>query len=217
MRKSAVPEGRALIKWLLVSAAVAIAAAAGMFVAYRMVRSPAPPHFQALDITVVPWGRSFVLQGAAGQRRTLADFHGKVVMLTFGYTRCRDVCPATLALLGETMKRMGADAERVQGLFVTVDPRRDTPEVLSRYVAAFHPSFLGLYGDPEAIERTAREFKIFYGANPPGGDEPYAVDHSGQVYLFDPVGRLRLLVKPEASSPESIAHDVRLLLAEATG
>ncbi len=204
-------------KLVLSSTIVTMVAAAGLFAAYRMVRSPAPPRFQALDITGVPWGRSFVLQDAAGQRRTLADFHGKVVMLTFGYTRCPDVCPATLALLGETMKRMGTDAERVQGLFVTVDPTRDTPEVLSRYVAAFHPSFLGLYGDPEAIERTAREFKVFYSANPAGGDEPYAVDHSGQVYFFDPAGRLRLLVKPEASSPESIAHDVRLLLAEASG
>ena len=204
-------------RWLLVSAGVAIAAATSMFVAYRMIPSPARPHFLAFDITGVPWGRGFVLQDAAGQRRTLADFRGKVVMLTFGYTRCPEVCPATLVLLAETMKTMGTDAERVQGLFVTVDPRRDTPEVLARYVPAFHPSFLGLYGDPEAIERAAREFKIFYGANPPGGDGPYAVDHSGPVYLFDPAGRLRLLVKPEASSRESIAHDVHLLLAEASG
>jgi protein SCO1 len=181
-------------------------------IALSAVSASAPARFQAPDITGVPWGRGFDLVDHTGHRRTLADFRGKVVMLSFGYTSCPDVCPTTLALVGEAIKEMGPDANRVQGLFVTIDPKRDTPQVLSRYVPAFHPSFLGLYGDAVATERVAREFKIHYHANLPAADGSHTVEHSESVYVFDPAGHLRLLIKPDASTPESIVHDVRLLL-----
>jgi protein SCO1/2 len=199
-------------------AAVLLAAitlwAAGGAAIFALLRPSTPSRFQATDITGVPWGRSFELVDATGHRRTLADFRGKVVVLSFGYTSCPDACPSTLALVGQAMQQMGADAGRVQGLFVTVDPKRDTPRVLSRYVPAFYPSFLGLYTDIVATERVAREFRIYYHVNPPSADGFYTVDHSEQVYVFDPAGRLRLLVKPDASTRESILHDVRLLLRE---
>ena len=126
-----------------------------------------------------------------GKPRTLADFQGKVVVLFFGFTHCPDVCPTTLGELAMVMKELGKDADRVQVLFVTVDPERDTPEVLPQYVPAFDPSFLGLYGDAEATARTAKEFKIFYQKQPlPGGG--YSIDHSAGTYIYDQQGRLRL-------------------------
>lgn len=194
-----------------VSAAAAIAA--GALVAERTL-APAPPQFQAHDITGVPWGRGFELTDHNGKKRTLVDFRGKVVLLFFGYTGCPDMCPTTLALLAGAMKELGPDADRVQGLFVTVDPKRDTPQLLAQYVPAFYPTFLGLYADPQTTERTVREFKGYFHANPPDENGAYIVDHSAQVYVFDTAGRLRLYVQPPESTPESVAHDVRLLLAE---
>ena len=197
---------------LAVTAAVAITA--GAVVAERTL-TPAPPQFQAHDITGVPWGHGFELTDHNGRKRTLADFRGKVVMLFFGYTSCPDMCPTTLALLAGAMKELGPDAGRVQGLFVTVDPKRDTPKLLAQYVPAFYPTFLGLYADRETTERTVREFKGYAHANPPDANGSYTVDHSAQVYVFDAAGRLRLYVQPPEATPESVAHDVRTLLAEA--
>ena len=132
-------------------------------------------------------------------------------MLFFGYTQCPDVCPTTLAELAEAMKRLGPDAERVQVLFATVDPERDTPELLSRYVPAFNPSFLGLYGDADATARTAKEFKIIYQKQP--GREPgtYTMDHSAGTFVFDPQGRLRLYMS-YGLGPDVFVHDIRELL-----
>ena len=204
-------------KSALLWATAVLALAVGAFAAYGMLTPAKPPHFEATDVTGVDWGRSFQLSDPLGRKRTLADFRGKVVMLFFGYTSCPDMCPTTLALLGETMRRLGGDAAGVQGLFVTVDPKRDTPELLAKYVPAFYPTFVGLYGDEAGTERTVREFKAYYHANPPNADGSYTVDHTGYVYVFDPAGRLRLLVRPNASNPDAIAHDVRLLLREAQG
>jgi protein SCO1 len=138
-----------------------------------------------------------------------------VVLLFFGYTGCPDMCPTTLALLGGAMKELGAHAGQVQGLFVTVDPKRDTPQLLAQYVPAFYPTFLGLYADEATTVRTVREFKGSFHANRPNEQSSYTVDHTGQVYVFDPAGRIRLLIRPDAATPESIAHDVRMLLREA--
>jgi len=124
------------------------------------------------------------------------------------------MCPTTLALLAETLREMGSDAERVQGLFVTVDPKRDTPQLLGRYVPAFHPSFIGLYGDDRTTESTVREFHAYAHLNPPNEHGGYTVDHSAHVYVFDPAGRIRLLIKPDAATAESIAQDLRTLLRE---
>lgn len=205
---------------LWASAALALAGgalAAGALAAYGMLAPAKPPHFEATDVTGVDWGRGFQLSDPLGRKHTLADFRGKVVMLFFGYTSCPDMCPTTLAQLGETMRRLGGDAAGVQGLFVTVDPKRDTPELLAKYVPAFFPTFVGLYGDEATTERTVREFKGYYHANPPNADGSYTVDHTGYVYVFDPAGRVRLLVRPDASNPDAIAHDVRLLLRQAQG
>lgn len=204
-------------KYALLWASAALALAAGALAAYGMLAPAKPPHFEATDVTGVDWGRGFQLSDPLGRKHTLADFRGKVVMLFFGYTSCPDMCPTTLAQLGETMRRLGGDAAGVQGLFVTVDPKRDTPELLAKYVPAFFPTFVGLYGDEATTERTVREFKGYYHANPPNADGSYTVDHTGYVYVFDPAGRVRLLVRPDASNPDAIAHDVRLLLRQAQG
>ncbi|MGE0874842.1 MAG: SCO family protein [Burkholderiales bacterium] len=195
---------------------VPIALLLGVVAAYTTVRSSERgARFEAVDITGSDWGRGFELTDHHGTRRTLGDFRGKIVMLFFGYTNCPDMCPTTLALLATAVKQLSEeDARDVQVLFVTVDPKRDTPEILARYVPAFHPGFLGLHSDPETTARTAREFKAFFELRPPNEYGSYSVDHSGQVFVFDPQGRLRLFVRPEAA-PEAIVHDVRKLLAEA--
>jgi len=198
-------------------AAAMVAAIVGAVAAYATLGGPAPERFKAADITGVPWGRGFELTDHHGKRRTLADFRGKVVLLSFGYTGCPDMCPTTLALLAGTVKAMGGDADKIQGLFATVDPKRDTPQLLAQYAPAFHPSFLGLYGDEATTERTVREFKGYYHANKPNEDGSYIIDHSAQVYVFDPAGRIRLFIQPTEATPESVAHDLRMLLHEAAG
>lgn len=145
-----------------------------------------------------------------GKPRTLADFRGKVVVLFFGYVHCPDVCPTTLADLRQALEMLGRDADRVQVLFVTVDPERDTPAVLAQYVPAFHPSFLGLYGDAAATARTADAFKVQYLKQPT--QSGYNMDHSAGTYLIDAAGRVRLLA-PYGQSAEWLAQDIRLLLA----
>ena len=197
------------LPWIVAAAALAL----GLVVAYALVTGRASKSFEAVDITGADWGRGFELTDHRGARRSLAEFHGKVVMLTFGYTHCPDMCPTTLALLAGSLERLGADAQDVQVLFVTVDPKRDTPQVLAQYVPAFHPTFLGLYGDEPTTARTAKEFKVYFDLRPPNEHGSYTVDHSGQVFVFDPRGRLRLFIRPEAPV-DAIVRDVRALLAE---
>jgi len=163
---------------------------------------PQPATFEATDVTGVPWGREFHLTGHDGKPHELAEFRGKVVALYFGYTRCPDVCPLTLATLGQGIERLGEDGRRVQVVFVTVDPKRDKPKVLAKYVQSFHEGFLGLYGNATETARAADEFKVEAGEH-----------HSVPVFLIDPNGRLRLVAHPETSA-ESFAHDMRELLLE---
>jgi len=174
------------------------------------------PKFNAVDVTGVDWGKHFELTDHLGRKRTLADFRGKVVTVYFGYTQCPDMCPMAMAKLGAALRLLDSDAQRVQGLFITVDPTRDTPEVLSQYVPAFYPTFLGLSGDPETTARTAKEFRIYYHAQAPNDQGFYTVDHSGQMLVLDTQGRLRLMMKPDLA-PESMAHDLQALLHQATG
>lgn len=171
-----------------------------------------PPHFVSTDISSVDWGRDFSLTDHNGQARKLADFRGKVVVMFFGYTQCPDVCPTTLSALRETMKILGEDAKRVQVLFVTVDPERDTQKLLSQYVPAFHPSFLGLYTDDKSTRALAKEFKVFYAKQPGTTPGSYSVDHSTGSFAFDPKGKLRLLLR-HGESPTNIAADLKVLLA----
>ena len=176
--------------------------------------SPDAPKFRSTDITGADFGRELALTGHDGKPRTLADFRGKLVVLFFGYTYCPDVCPTTLAEMAGVMKALGKDAERVQVLMVTVDPERDTREVLAQYVAAFDPRFLGLYGDAAATQRAAKEFKIFYEKRPGATPSAYTVDHSGQSYVLDAKGNLRLFVRQERIGAD-LADDLRTLLKEA--
>src|SRR5450756_129189 len=171
---------------------------------------PKPPSFQLTDLTGAEFGRDFQLTDHNGKPRTLADFKGKVVAIFFGYTHCPDVCPITLGELAIVANELGKDAGRMQVLFITADPERDTPAVLSKYVPAFHPDFLGLYGDADATARTAKEFKVFYQKQPlPGGG--YSVDHSAGTYIYDTAGRLRLFAGYGQGAPKML-HDIRLLL-----
>jgi protein SCO1 len=172
---------------------------------------PGTPQFRSSDVTGSAYGRDFALADHTGKARTLADFRGKAVVLFFGYTQCPDVCPTTLATLVEAMRQLGPDAARVQVLFVTVDPERDTQELLATYVSAFDRSFLALRGDAEATARTAKEFKILYQKQPGRTPETYTVDHSAGTFIFDPQGRLRLYVG-HGQGADVFAHDLRELL-----
>jgi protein SCO1/2 len=175
--------------------------------------------FNASDITGAEWARGFDLPDHAGKRRTLADFRGKAVLVFFGYTSCPDACPTALAEMAQLVERLGPDGGRVQALFVSVDPERDTPERLARYVTAFHPSFLGLRGAPDEVEKTAKEFKVYFRKaaegvpGHPHQDRDYMVDHSTAIFVFDPQGRVRLYASQNARSVDAMVADLRCLLA----
>jgi protein SCO1/2 len=168
------------------------------------------PVFKLTDVTGASFGKTLELSDHNGQRRTLADFKGKVVAVFFGFTHCPDVCPTTLVEMANVMKELGGDSGRLQVLFVSVDPERDTAEVLKRYVPAFHPSFLGLTGNADEIARAAKEFKIYYQKQklPSGG---YTMDHSAGTFILDDEGRLRLFAQYGAGTP-TLLHDIRQLL-----
>ncbi|SFD88976.1 SCO family protein [Massilia yuzhufengensis] len=170
------------------------------------------PSFNNTDVTGLDYAKGFSLTDHTGKPRTLQDFKGKLVVLFFGYTQCPDVCPTTMAEMAAVLKELGPSAKDVQVLFVTLDPERDTRELLAAYVPAFHPSFIGLYGDKEATARTAKEFKVFY-AKAPSGDDPknYTVDHTAGSYVFDREGKLRLFVR-HGQGPGPLTHDLRQLL-----
>jgi protein SCO1/2 len=167
------------------------------------------PKFRSADITGADYGRSLELPDASGRLRRLEEFRGKAVVLFFGFTQCPDVCPTTLADLAGVMKALGPDAERVQVLFVSVDPERDTPQLLEQYVRAFDPRFLPLRGDLAATQRVAREFKIYFEKRKQGAS--YTVDHSAQSYVIDPQGRLRLLVRHDRIA-QDLAPDLQAIL-----
>lgn len=167
------------------------------------------PGFKSTDITGVEYGAKLELVDHFGRPRRLQDWRGKAVVLFFGFTHCPDVCPTTLAEASSALKKLGPHAERVQVLFVTVDPARDTQKALADYVSAFDPRFIGLRGDEEATRRVAKEFKIYYETRKQG--DGYTVDHSAQTYVLDPQGRLRLLVRHDRLA-QDLAHDLRLLL-----
>jgi protein SCO1 len=174
--------------------------------------TPSPPVFQATDITGADFARDFKLTDHNGQVRTLADFKGKVVAIFFGYTHCPDVCPTTLSDFAAALQQLGPLAERVQVIFVTVDPQRDTPDLLKQFVPAFNPSFLGMYTDAHSLQLLAKEYKVVYQKASIKSADDYLIDHSASTYVYDPQGRLRLLM-PYGSSSDSIAHDLKALLA----
>lgn len=169
------------------------------------------PSFRSSDITGLEIGGDFKLIDHNGQPRSKADFRGKVLVVFFGFTHCPDVCPTTLVELAKALKQLGPDAQRVQVVMITVDPERDTPEVLKPYVTALDPSFLGLTGDPQAIAETAKAFKVFYQKSAGANAQAYSVDHSSGTYVFDPAGRVRLMVA-YGQGAEVFAHDIAQLL-----
>lgn len=172
---------------------------------------PEAPKFKLTDVSGVDFGKELNLTDHNGKPRTLADFRGRVVTVFFGFTHCPDACPTTLAEMAQVVRELGRDGDRVQVLFVTVDPERDTAEVLRQYVPSFHPGFLGLYGDAEATARTAKEFKVFYQKQPsPAGG--YSVDHTAGTYIYDRAGRLRLFAQ-YGRGAAAMLHDIRILLA----
>jgi protein SCO1/2 len=177
-----------------------------------IVHKPRGGRYYATDVSGVDWGRSLELADPTGRRRSLADFRGKVVVLFFGFTNCPDVCPTALADLARVVERLGADGARVQVLFVTVDPERDTAAVLEKYVTAFHPSFIGLRGSAEETARTAAEFKLHYQQQSGHGSPLGMVDHGAGVYIFDPAGRLRLYAGAHGRNVERLARDLGRLL-----
>lgn len=169
------------------------------------------PQFRSIDITGADYARDVRAQDANGRMRSLEDFRGKVVAVFFGYVQCPDVCPTTLAELAAVRKELGRDGERLQGVFVTVDPERDTPEVLKAYMANFDPSFVALRPTPDQLPALAREFKVFYKQVPGKTAESYTMEHTAASYLFDPQGRVRLYTR-YGSGAQPLAGDVRLLL-----
>jgi protein SCO1/2 len=169
--------------------------------------------FKAVDITGAEYARELALTDAEGRPRTLADFKGKITLIFFGYTQCPDVCPTTLAELATVKQAMGKDGDRLQGVFVSVDPERDTPEVLKAYVGNFDPSFVALTGTPEQIAAAAKNFKVFYAKVPGRTEGSYTIDHTAGTYVFDAQGRVRLFVR-YGSGAEALRHDLKLLLDE---
>ena len=171
------------------------------------------PEFKNIDITgSTAFGKDFSLIDPEGKVRTLADFKGKVVVMFFGYTQCPDICPTTLTEMQQVMTLLGPQSDKVQVLFVTVDPERDTAAILKQYVPSFDPRFLGLRpADEAALEKVAKDFKIYYKKVPGTSPGSYTMDHTAGSYAFDPQGRLRLYIK-HAQGPETLAHDLKELL-----
>lgn len=190
----------------------AIAAAATALTLAMTGCSEPTPGFHSTDITGADYGKHLSLTDHTGKPRKLEDFRGKAVTLFFGYTQCPDVCPTNLVSMAEVMRLLGKDADRLQVLFVTVDPERDTQELLAQYVPAFDGRFLGLFGTAAQTAEVAKEFRVFYRKSGDTSGNTYTVDHSAGTYVFDPAGRLRLYVK-HGETAERVADDIRQLLA----
>ena len=170
------------------------------------------PAFENLDLTGnKQFGTDFSLPDTSGKIHTLADYKGKAVVLFFGYTHCPDVCPTTMAELAQAMQQLGPDAKRVQVLFVTVDPERDTPQVLSQYVKAFNPSFVGLRPTDAQLAKVAKDFRVYYAKVPGATPGDYTMNHTAASYVFDPSGQLRLFVR-DGQGVEPWVHDLKLLI-----
>ena len=165
--------------------------------------------YHGIDLTGATYATDFRLTDPDGKERTLAGFRGKAILIFFGFTQCPDVCPTALARAAEVKRLLGPDGERFQTLFVTVDPERDTPEVLKAYTAAFDPSFIGLYGDLERTAQIAKDFKVYYKKMPTGSS--YTMDHTSLSYVYDPLGKLRLALRHEQPA-QDYADDIRKLL-----
>ena len=169
------------------------------------------PNFQSVDVTGADYAKNFALTDHRGEPRTLQDFRGKLVVVFFGFTQCPDVCPTALNDLAEVKRQLGPDGDKLQGVFVTVDPERDTPEVLKAYMANFDPSFVALRGTPAQLEEVAKDFKVYYKKVEGKAPGTYTMDHSAASFVYDAQGRLRLYVRP-GTGPKVLLEDLKLLL-----
>lgn len=196
---------RYAMKWI--AACALLAGATGLFTAC----SEQKPSFNSIDVTGAAYARDFELTDHNGQLRHLADFKGKVVVLFFGYTQCPDVCPTTMAELAEVRKALGRDGDRLQALFVTVDPARDTPDVLKGYMGNFDPTFLALYTTPDKLVELAKDYKIYFKKVDGKTPTSYTMDHSAGSYIYDTQGQLRLFTRYGSGAAALIA-DIQQLL-----
>ena len=171
------------------------------------------PSFKAIDITGAEYAKELSLTDPEGRRRSLAEFRGKAVVVFFGFTQCPDVCPTTLVELAAARKALGPDGQRVQGVFVTLDPERDTPELLKAYVDNFGADIVALRGTPEETLAAAKHFKVFFAKVPGKTETSYSLDHTAGSYVFDTQGRVRLFTR-HGTGTEALAHDLRILLAQ---
>ncbi|WP_409258766.1 SCO family protein [Paraburkholderia bannensis] len=173
-----------------------------------------PPSFSNLDITGnTQFGNNFSLPDSNGKTRTMADFKGKVVVLFFGYTHCPDVCPTTMAELSQALQQLGPDAgKRVQVIFVSVDPERDTPQILGQYVSAFNPTFIALRpADDAQLKQVTKDFRVYYAKVPGKTADGYTMDHTAASYVFDTTGKLRLFAR-DGQGVTPWVHDLKILL-----
>jgi protein SCO1/2 len=202
---------RAARRPILLTAALATLGGAIGGVLSGCDRFPGKPVFKAIDLSGADYARRLDLPDAQGQARSLEDFRGKLVFVFFGYTQCPDVCPTTMSTMAEVMKQLGQQADRVQVIFVTVDPERDTPEILREYVGSFDPRFIALRGTGEAFDRVRKEFRLVVQKNKGATPSTYTVDHTAAAYVLDAQGRPRLYVRHETPAAD-IAADLRTLL-----
>lgn len=163
-----------------------------------------------IDLSEASFGDGFQLKDPEGRVRTLEDFKGKVVLMFFGFTQCPDVCPTALVNASQIKSQLGADGDKLQVLFITVDPERDTPEVLREYVQAFDPSFIGLYGSAEETAAVAKDYRVYYAKVPTGNS--YTMEHTALTYVFDTEGTLRMALRYE-QTPEQSVEDIRKVMA----
>jgi protein SCO1/2 len=178
-----------------------------------MACTDSKPKFAAVDITGADYAKDFQLTDHNGQQRSIQDFKGKVVVVFFGYTQCPDVCPTSMAELAQVKKQLGADGDKLQGLFVSVDPERDTPEVLKAYMTNFDPTFLALTAPPDKLAAVAKDFKVYYKKVDGKTATSYTMDHSAGSYVYDTQGRLRLYAR-YGSGAQALATDIQQLIKQ---
>ena len=194
-----------------IAAGALLAGAAAVLTACQ----PGKPQFRGIDITGADYAKDFALTDFNGRPRTLQDFKGKAVVMFFGFTQCPDVCPTTMTEMAQVKQLLGPDGDKLQVLFASIDPERDTPEVLKAYMGSFDPGFLGLYAaSPEALAALAKDYKIYFKKVDGKTPTSYSMDHSAQSYIYDPQGRLRLYSR-YGSDPKLVAEDIKLLLGGA--
>ena len=188
-------------------------AAAGALAISGCERAAPPHHFNAIDLTNATYAQGFALADFDGRPRSLADFKGKVAVVFFGYTQCPDACPTTMAELAGILKTLGPDASRIQVVFISVDPSRDSPALLKNYVTNFRPDFLALRGDEAQTRAIIKDFKLIVEKVPGKTPDSYTIDHTAGTYIFDPQGRVRLFAS-QSLDPALLTDDLKALLAE---